>query len=153
MTRSPIRRGLTLLEVVLALAILAIAFGILAQLSGIGMRAAKEARQLTRGQIYCESIMAEMTSGATAPTQTQGSVPNDPDWNYETALEPADVNGMVRLIVVVQRADDLGVGSRFQLVRLIRDPSLPIPEEEEETDETTSSIQYNFAFTKKECWV
>ena len=127
MTGTSKRSGLTLLEVVLALAILAIAFGILAQLSGLGMRAAREARQLTRGQIYCESIMAEMTSGATAPTQTQGNVPDDPNWTFETALEPADVNGMVRLIVIVQRADDLGIESRVQLVRLIRDPALPIP--------------------------
>ena len=152
MKRTPKHHGLTLLEVVLALAILAIAFGILAQLSGLGMRAAREARQLTRGQIYCESIMAEMTSGATSPSQSQGSVPQDPNWTYETALEAADVNGMVRLIVVVQRADDLGIGSRVQLVRLIRDPDLPFPEEEE-ADETTSSYRRSFSMKAKEYWI
>lgn len=151
MIATPKRQALTLLEVVLALAILAIAFGILAQLSGLGMRAAREARQMTRGQIYCESIMAEMTSGATLPSQSQGSVPDDPTWSYETALEPADVNGMVRLIVVVQRVNEVGIGSRVQLVRLIRDPDLPIPEEETAEDDL-SSVKRNFN-SMKEYWI
>ena len=57
------RRGLSLLEVVLALAILSGAFVALTQLVSTGLRAAANARDLTRAQIMAETVVSEIVAG------------------------------------------------------------------------------------------
>ena len=58
-------RGLSLIEVVLAMAIMAAAMVMLSQLVTLGLRAAGEARDVTRGQLLAESIMSEIAAGIT----------------------------------------------------------------------------------------
>jgi prepilin-type N-terminal cleavage/methylation domain-containing protein len=133
------RCGLTLLEVLLALSILAISLGILAQLVNTGMRAAREARDLTHAQLLCESLMAEMTSGSIPPTATQGVVPTAPDWVFSSVLESAGQTGMVRLVITVQKNVSVHLPVSFSLARIIRDPSLAIPTDEATEGNSSSS--------------
>ncbi|MBW8884274.1 MAG: prepilin-type N-terminal cleavage/methylation domain-containing protein, partial [Planctomycetia bacterium] len=55
--RSAPQRGLSLMEVILAIAILGGALAMIGQLIRIGSRSAAEARDLTMSQLYAESEM------------------------------------------------------------------------------------------------
>ncbi|MCA9214413.1 MAG: prepilin-type N-terminal cleavage/methylation domain-containing protein [Planctomycetales bacterium] len=131
------RQGMTLLEVVLALAILAISMAFLAQLVGIGIRSSKEARMLTQGQLYAESIITEMVAGS---IQAGGSstVPNDPNWQYQSQMTATSMDGVVQVVVTLNNVND-ELGTTITLARLMRDPSLAIPVDEAATDSTSDT--------------
>jgi prepilin-type N-terminal cleavage/methylation domain-containing protein len=131
--------GLTLLEVVLALAILAGSATVLSQLVGLSMRAASNGRDLTQAQLLAESIMSEIAAGITrAETFTETRLPNDPDWLASAYVEPAQQPGMIRLTIVVRR-DTLSLrAARYQLVRWLRDPNLALPVEPADTSSQAS---------------
>ncbi len=57
----------SLLEVVLALAILVGAIAVTGELVRLGTLSAASARDLTQAQLICESKLAEITSGITPP--------------------------------------------------------------------------------------
>ena len=61
--RHATRTGLSLLEVMLALAILGGALAAIGELMRIGARNAEKARDLTTAQMICESTMAEIQLG------------------------------------------------------------------------------------------
>ncbi len=132
-------RGLTLLEVVLALAILAAASATLAQLVGIGLRAAAQARDTTEAQLMAESLMSEIAAGITLPDQISSApLPDDSSWLASAFVQPATLPGVLQVTLLVERDPQYGGRpSSFQLTRWIRDPQLPYPvEEEEETSST-----------------
>jgi general secretion pathway protein I len=57
------RRGLTLLEVMISLAILGTSLAALGELIRIGADAADRATELTEAQFICDSVLAEIKSG------------------------------------------------------------------------------------------
>ena len=126
------RGGLTLLEVVLAVAILAGSFTMLSQLVGIGMRAAANGRDLTRAQLLAESAMSEIAAGI-VQAQSTGAVTasSDPRWIVSAVTEPTIHQGIVRVIVVAEEDTNSLKRTQFVLTRWLRDPLLEIPEEEE----------------------
>ena len=124
-------RGFSLLEVVLALAILAGAVTVLGEVARSGMESARIARDLTAAQLLCESTLAEITAGATLPEPVYGvpyetvTDPAEADWLYSIEVEPVDVDGLVAVRVTV--VQDLPVEKRpveFSLVRWIVDPGV-----------------------------
>ena len=60
---SSVRSGLTLLEVMIALAILGTSLAALGELIRIGADAADRATELTEAQFICDSVLAEIKSG------------------------------------------------------------------------------------------
>ncbi|MFP6619229.1 MAG: prepilin-type N-terminal cleavage/methylation domain-containing protein [Pirellulaceae bacterium] len=60
---SSVRSGLTLLEVMIALAILGTSLAALGELIRIGADAADRAVELTEAQFICDSVLAEIKSG------------------------------------------------------------------------------------------
>ena len=77
------RDGITLLEIVLALALMAIAASLLAQLVALGARAAHATRDKSRTQLICESVMAEVKAGILlAEPVGWTTVESDPGWQY-----------------------------------------------------------------------
>ncbi|MCA9266095.1 MAG: prepilin-type N-terminal cleavage/methylation domain-containing protein, partial [Planctomycetales bacterium] len=54
------RRGLSLVEVLLALAVLSVAMGLLGHLIRLGGRQATAAHQTTQAQLHAQSIMAQV---------------------------------------------------------------------------------------------
>lgn len=83
------RRAFTLLEVLLALAILVGSLAVVGQLAEQGLSSARYASSLAEAQLLCESKMAEFTSGVTVPSAVNG-VPLDVEgiWLYSVAVEP-----------------------------------------------------------------
>jgi general secretion pathway protein I len=90
------RRGaFSLIEVILALAILCGALATLGELSRLGMREAEKARDLTQAQLLCESKLSEITAGVTpleaqedAPFESTDEEDSESEWVYSIAVTP-----------------------------------------------------------------
>ncbi len=128
------RRGLSLLEVILAMAILAGAITVLGELVRMGLRHAAAAQDLTRAQLLCESKMAEITAVTILPEPVRGAtVLTDPDWRYSIEFAQTDVQYLVAVRVTVERDTERRNKARFSLVRWMPDPGVELSETSEET--------------------
>ena len=121
----------SLLEVVLALAILVGALAVLGELVSLGTRNAQRARDLTQAQLLCESKLAEITSGISPAEPVQrATFEYDPEWLYSIEFEQAGQEGLVAVRVTV--VQDLPAEKRpaeFSLVRWIHDAGVELPEQ------------------------
>ena len=137
------RHGFSLLEVILALAILAGAVAVLGELLRTGLRNAETARDLTRAQMLCEEIEEEVVAGIIAPSAVS-SIPcdDDPRWLYSIACD-SDQSGLLILQITV--AKDVPAAQhpvQFTLWRWMIDPNMA-PEsnvlEQSQTGSTTGT--------------
>ena len=138
-TRS--RRAISLMEVVLALAILAIASAYLAQAMQIAAQNAIRAQRLTQAELVAESVMNQVVGGL-IPAQPVTWTPyissaTSSNWNYSLSIVPAEIQGIIGIQVGVQEpvAGAVPGAQPADLIatRWIIDPSLGLdtmPEEE-----------------------
>lgn len=134
------RRGLSLLEVLLALGILAVAVSLLAELLQVGARSGRSARESTRAQLLCEAKMNELAAGVEPLSSvSQGAFADAADWRYSVHVSPAPEAGLLEVRVVVQNSTaDRPISA--ELTRWILDTSdARFAEEEEEQQEETPS--------------
>ena len=125
-------RGLSLLEVILAIAILAGCIATVAELVRVGSYQAEEARELTIGQLLCESKIAEIAAGV-VPPEAASSAPfeNDPRWLYSVAITQLDDQSLLGVQVIVEQAEPTRLQPlTFSLTCWMIDPSLALMEEE-----------------------
>jgi type II secretion system protein I len=101
------RRGFSLLEVILALAILTGAIAVLGEAIRLGMRNAQTARDLTQAQLLCESKLAEIATGI-LPSDPVQQVPFDCvvgdgeiEWLYSISRETSEEDGLYLVCVTV----------------------------------------------------
>ncbi|MFI4875487.1 MAG: hypothetical protein ACIALR_09125 [Blastopirellula sp. JB062] len=148
------KKGFSLLEVVLAFAILAGSLAVLGQLVNIGYRNAREAEGLTESQMICQTIMEEIVVGVRLPdpvqdipvnmlSETEVAVPaHTAQWAYSIDSEPAMMEGLLAVRVSVRRinAISLADADQFQLVRWIPDPELESIELPETSDSSADSL-------------
>jgi general secretion pathway protein I len=124
MPRRTRRDAFTLLEVILALAILVGSLAIIGELTDQGLVGARRAATLAEAQLICESKLAEVAAGL-LPATAVGPVPleTDPAWNYTIAVVPQLDAGLISVQVTV--AENLPPEQRptdFTLVRWMIDP-------------------------------
>lgn len=126
--RSTPAAGLSLLEVILAIAILGGSIAVIGELVRLGARQAEEARELTIAQLLCESVLEEIAAGVIAP-EPVGAVPFelDPRWSYSIEVGSLDNPDLLQVTVMAQQVD----GSRdiplyYSLTRWILDPNLEL---------------------------
>ena len=126
--RSAARAGLSLLEVILAIAIQGGSIAVIGELVRLGARQSEEARELTIAQLLCESKLEEIAAGAIAP-EAVGDVPFelDPRWSYSIEVGSLDNPDLLQVTVMAQQVD----GSReiplyYSLTRWILDPNLEL---------------------------
>lgn len=102
------RRGLSLLEVMLAIAILGGALVVIGELVRIGSIAADRAEKISKAQLLADSRLAEVTAGA-LPLQSVSDAPceEDPDWTYSIEVGDADRPGLKLVEVTVQQDSNL----------------------------------------------
>jgi prepilin-type N-terminal cleavage/methylation domain-containing protein len=149
-----VRRGFTLLEVMLALAILVGALAVLGELGRTGTRCAKISRDLTRAELLCESIMNEITAGIITPDTVQGATVVDPvqgttdnqtasdddaPWVYSIDLQTIDQDGLMAVTVTVSQ--DLPAAQHpvgFSLTRWIPDPDIEASDTSTQTDSSST---------------
>jgi type II secretory pathway pseudopilin PulG len=123
------KRGITLFEVLLAIAILGGAMVAIGEMMRTGSRSAIEAREVTRAQLYAETIIAEIAAGI-LPSQasSQQPHPTDPDWLYTVESDSSSQSGLLMIRVTMQQAN-LPPNKRplnFSLVRWMIDPSIDL---------------------------
>ena len=127
------RRGLSLLEVILSIAILGGSMVMIGQLYHLGYRSALQARLRNDANLFADSTMAELASGVLPLESTSDTeVPYNPGWSYAVEIQPSLQPGLLMATVIVKRGEELGaVNSSISIVRFIPDPDYE-PEEEEE---------------------
>lgn len=136
--RSSKRHGLSLMEVVLALAILGISLAMIGELIRLGSRAGEAARDDLESQLICESLINEVA----ASTQVPEPVIDQPvdelgEWLYSVETQPVDEGGLLAVRVSVRRADKQESTSArivppYSLTRWIVDPEVEMAAREAE---------------------
>ncbi|NQU26576.1 MAG: prepilin-type N-terminal cleavage/methylation domain-containing protein [Candidatus Nealsonbacteria bacterium] len=139
---SPGRDGFSILEVILALAILAGSIAVLGEVASLGMRNAQVAGHLTHAQLLCEGKLAEITAGITAPDpvrDVQFELPVGDGkiaWVYSIDVMDIDEDGLVAVCVTVRQ--NLPPNKRpvtCSLIRWIVDPQIELSEPAESESE------------------
>ncbi len=122
--------GFSLLEVILALAILFVSVAIIGELMRFGLNNARAARDKTKAILLCESLLNEVVAGIT-PAESFTDVPLndiagevDADWTCSIDVQSLDSSGLVRVTVFVRQstANDRPP-IEVSLTRWIADPS------------------------------
>lgn len=102
---------MSLLEVLLALAVLGMTLAVIVEIVRIGGRNAEQARDISTAQIHCESLMAQVVSGLILPTPIASSPIDDPnapgEWVYSIEVQPIDQNGLLGIRLAVSQNPDL----------------------------------------------
>ena len=142
------RDGFSLLEVILALAILTGAIAVLGELARLGLRNAQIARDTAQAQLLCESKLAELTAGLLPVEPVSGAqfeeVVGDGTvaWVYSIDVQPAQsegsrIEGMSAVeVTVVQKIDKIKGPIHFSLIRW-----MPDPVEEESTESEIEGME------------
>jgi type II secretion system protein I len=95
------RRGLTIMEVLLALAIFVGALAVLSKLVEIGVRASQYAQLQTRAALLAESKLGEVVAGIVPLGSGGESFPDDPAWQWQLSVSDGPVAGLVWVSVTV----------------------------------------------------
>ena len=131
----------TLLEIILALTILAGAVATLGEIVRLGDRNAVSARDSTSGQFFAASLLAEILSGARAPVATQGveEIAAGERWAYRIEINPTKYEELsILLVIVSQDLPDQLEPVSFTLIRWIPNPQL-VTSRNDSTESTSTS--------------
>lgn len=119
--------GITLYEVVVALAIFAGSMAAISEAVSTGMRAALQSRLQSQAILLCETKMSEVLAGA-VPRQSTGEAaflePQLDGWRWTVNVKPGPHTGLMLVEVeVAYRAVSSPADASFSVARLVRDPS------------------------------
>ncbi len=144
-SRQPLTRsGFSLLEILLALAIMGGSLAILSRIVETGTSAAIESRSLAQARLVCQSKLSEVLLDAASgiDPQAEMDVPiasfdssSTTPLNYSVEVAQGTMEGIlvVRVSVTVQTPDGKGTLANYSLSRWIVDSSLGL--EQAEADE------------------
>lgn len=127
------RRGLSLLEVILSVAILGGAMVVIGHLYNLGYRSALQARFRSDANILVDAKMAELAAGV-LPVESTGDAPIDtaPGWTYSVNIEDSNQPGLFMATVTVKTENPNRIlEGGLSIARFIVDPDY-VPEEDEE---------------------
>ena len=127
------RAGLSLLEVLLAIAILGGSLAVISQLVRLGSISALETRLRSEANILADTTMAELSAGV-LELQSYGVTPfqNNEDWYYEVNVQNSEQLGLLLVKVTVGQSK-VEEPLMVSLFRFLPDPDYdPAAEVEEE---------------------
>jgi type II secretion system protein I len=124
------RRGLSLLEVIIALAILGLGLATIGELIRIGTDSAKRARQQTTAQLLCQNKLEEIRAGI-LPPESIGPLnfeiyETDQPWMYTIERQQFDAEGLLQITVTVEEVTTAIRPMRFFLTTWMIDPELEL---------------------------
>lgn len=119
------RRGLSLLEVIVALAVLVLAIVAINRLVDIGTDRGTDARSYNRGTRLAQSKMAEVEAGlVSVSSETDGQFEgDDAAWSFKVTPEPSGPPNLYTVTVRVTR-DIQGRPLEIVLTQMIFDPTM-----------------------------
>ncbi|TWT35152.1 hypothetical protein KOR34_00390 [Posidoniimonas corsicana] len=126
-TPAPRHQAFTLLEVIIALAILAVSLGVLSEVSRLSLMNSRRAAMQSEAALVAESVLGELESGAAQLVAFSSEWnPTDlatPVWRYEVAIDQTNVQGMLLARVLVTEIDPGDEQpTSLQVVRWFQDP-------------------------------
>jgi general secretion pathway protein I len=140
------RSGFSLLEILLALAILGGSLALLSRIAETGTSAAREARDLSVARILCQSKLSELLLDSMATGTSPQSVSPGPaasfdsesttPFNYSIDVQPAPLDGLLMILVTVEALDPNGGPplASYSLMRWMVDPALGLEQAEAEEE-------------------
>jgi prepilin-type N-terminal cleavage/methylation domain-containing protein len=123
------RRGLSLLEVLLSVAILGMSMVAIGHLFNLGFRAASDVRVRSEANMIADATMAEIAAGVIDFKSAGGTVESKPDWQYVVSTQPSVQPGLLSVTVTVSQRQSTSNVS-VSLVRFVADPDYE-PEQDE----------------------
>jgi type II secretion system protein I len=140
------RTGLSLLEVVLALAILGAAGAMLAQSMQVATDAGMQARDQALAELLAESKLSEVIAGAYPPNQSTDWMPIETvvepgRWHFKIVSQPTLTDGMLGVQVWVTDDPQMQKERPLQvmLTRWMIDPNMGLDTLPEDTSTTGTS--------------
>jgi general secretion pathway protein I len=122
------RRGLSLLEVILSVAIFLGAMTAIMQCLAVGQSSEVAARLQSEAVLRCEAKMGEILCGASEASSSQSNTFDDDEtgnWEWTAQVSDAGTSGLLQVTVLVEHKPDGGEpNAAFSLVRFMRDPQL-----------------------------
>ena len=142
-TRRDSRRGLTLLEIILALTIFFGAMAALSQLAWSGSRAAIQARLKTQAIVRCEAKLAEVLAGIEVlGPKSNVAFPDDAKWTYSVSIGDSPFPDLLQVQVTVGHTGNNSLANvQFSLNRWMRDPSIFLDAAEKQQAEADAEAQ------------
>ena len=124
--RPPSRRGITLFEVMIALAIFLGSLAAIGQIVDVGSVAASRGRLHSEAVLRCETKLAEVIAGIEPMTAVSGQMfEDDPEWSWTLTIADGPYSDLLELTVdVIHQRSNGTSNAEFSLTRLIRDPQL-----------------------------
>jgi type II secretion system protein I len=122
--RAPRRQGLSLIEVLLALAIFLMSLVVIARLVDMGTDREMEARFQNRGSRLAQAKLAEIESGASSLDATEGQFDGDDSaWSWTMSAEQQTAPSLYLVTVTVTR-DVKGQPFTVTLSQMVLDPTV-----------------------------
>jgi type II secretory pathway pseudopilin PulG len=119
------RRGMSLLEVFVALAIFIAALAVISQIITTGTRASARAQFQSEATLRAESTMAEAVSGIIPLQNDKKAFDDDASWQWSLTVESGPHVDTLLLTVVADHTNENGrLNGSATLKRVIRDPQL-----------------------------
>lgn len=122
------RRGLTLLEVLVSVAIFLGSLTAIMQLLNTGQQAEVSARLQSEAVLRCDSKMAEIVAGIEKPVSSADGAFLDDEigsWKWSVDVANGSATSLLRITVTVEhRPDGKDPNAAFTLTRYMRDPQL-----------------------------
>jgi type II secretion system protein I len=138
----PRRGGFTLLEIILALAILAGSLAALGEVMRLAGQNAAMTRDESQAQILASSVMDELVAGArqlVAISKGEFDFVTEPPWLYSVQIEPTAYPELVAVRVLVEQDLDPRLQpAQFELVRWLPNPDY-IPAQTSSSSASSSS--------------
>jgi general secretion pathway protein I len=124
--KSDRRRGMTLLEVFLALAIFIGALAVITQIISTGSRAAIQAQLQSDAVLRAESVISEAVSGVIPLQSASGQAfADDSTWTWSlTVAEGTHVDTLQLTAVIDHKLPTGRINAQATLTRLVRDPQV-----------------------------
>ncbi len=146
------RSGFSLLEILLALAILGGAMAVLSQIAETGTSAAREARDLSVSRVLCQTKLSEILLDASSgiSPQTVIEVPlasfdsgSSTTFNYSAEVSQGTLDGMLtlRVTVVAENPNGGAALAKYSLTRWLIDPNLGLEAAEAEEKAANEEAQ------------
>ncbi len=123
---SPSRSGMTLLEVVIALALFFAAMAAISEILRMGSESSVKAQLRAEASLLGESKLNEVVAGIVPLTPVeQQPIDGDPRWTWSLTVEDDTDVTIKRLMVTVNHLNSKGNSDHeVKFARLMRDPTL-----------------------------